>query len=131
MKYLVPLYRQNVLLHCNAGIGRTGTGAVAILRSLGTDPEAAANWVADAGSGAETPGQKAFLQAHWQAVRYPPEPEQEANFEWDEFVRFREMCNINITEACVVVTPAWIIEHTGKLLEGKYASTVADHYEVK
>ncbi|CAE6969676.1 unnamed protein product [Symbiodinium sp. CCMP2456] len=27
------------------------------------------------------------------------------------------MCNINITEATVVVTPAWIIEHTGKLLE--------------
>lgn len=81
-------------------------------------------------------------QAHWQAVRYPAEPEQEAlaalgqkigkkkccfeknpmpfphfssnatvvafhhqtrhiqvHFEWDDFVRFRELCNINITEA--------------------------------
>lgn len=37
-------------------------------------------------------------QAHWQAVRYPPEPEKEVNFEWDDFVRFRELCNINITE---------------------------------
>lgn len=60
---------------------------------------------------------QAMVQAHWQAVRYPPEPEQEAHFEWDDFVRFRELCNINITEACVVVTPRWIIEHIGQLLE--------------
>ncbi|CAE7720427.1 unnamed protein product [Symbiodinium sp. KB8] len=58
-----------------------------------------------------------MVQAHWQAVRYPAEPEQEAHFEWDDFVRFRELCNINITEATVVVTAGWIIEHIGKLLE--------------
>eukprot|EP00913_Durusdinium_trenchii_P006813 g6404.t1 len=60
---------------------------------------------------------QAMVQAHWQAVRYPAEPEQEVNFEWDDFVRFRELCNINITEACLVVTPRWIIEHIGQLLE--------------
>ncbi|CAE8712929.1 unnamed protein product, partial [Polarella glacialis] len=57
-----------------------------------------------------------MVQAHWQAVRYPPEPEQEEHFEWDEFVRFRELCSINITEACLVVTPRWIIEMIGRLL---------------
>jgi len=58
-----------------------------------------------------------MVQAHWQAVRYPAEPDQEANFEWDDFVRFREMCNINITEGCIVVTARWIIDHIGVLLE--------------
>jgi len=59
-----------------------------------------------------------MVKAHWRAVRFPPEPEQEECFEWDEFVRFRETCSINITEACVVITPRWIIEHVGTLLEG-------------
>mmetsp|Transcript_2912 Transcript_2912/g.9071 ORF Transcript_2912/g.9071 Transcript_2912/m.9071 type:complete len:1084 (+) Transcript_2912:224-3475(+) len=58
-----------------------------------------------------------MVKAHWRAVRYPPEPEREDHFEWDEFVRFREMCSINITEACLVVTPRWIIDHIGTLLE--------------
>lgn len=58
-----------------------------------------------------------MVKAHWRAVRYPAEPEREDNFEWDDFVRFRELCSINITEACVVVTPAWIIEYVGTLLE--------------
>merc|ERR1719229_1032979 len=58
-----------------------------------------------------------MVKAHWQAVRYPAEPEREANFEWDEFVRFRETCSINITEACLVVTPAWIIDYIGSVLE--------------
>ena len=58
-----------------------------------------------------------MVKALWRAVRFPPEPEHEANFEWDEFVRFRETCSTNITEACVVVTPRWIIEHIGIILE--------------
>jgi len=58
-----------------------------------------------------------MVKAHWRAVRYPVEPERTPNFEWDEFVRFREMCSINITEACLVVTPLWIIEYIGVLLE--------------
>jgi len=58
-----------------------------------------------------------MVKAHWRAVRYPAEPEQEAHFDWDEFVRFREICSVNITEACLVVTPRWIIDHVGTLLE--------------
>lgn len=60
---------------------------------------------------------ESMVKAHWRAVRYPPEPEQQEHFEWDEFVRFREMCSINITEACTIVTPRWIIDHIGSLLE--------------
>mmetsp|Transcript_103923 Transcript_103923/g.289556 ORF Transcript_103923/g.289556 Transcript_103923/m.289556 type:complete len:1080 (-) Transcript_103923:131-3370(-) len=58
-----------------------------------------------------------MVKAHWRAVRYPAEPEREDHFEWDDFVRFREVCAINITEACLVVTPRWIIDHIGSLLE--------------
>uniref|UniRef100_A0A7S1AFD0 Exportin-1/Importin-beta-like domain-containing protein n=1 Tax=Noctiluca scintillans TaxID=2966 RepID=A0A7S1AFD0_NOCSC len=58
-----------------------------------------------------------MVKAHWRAVRYPAEPEHEENFDWDDFVRFREMCATNITEACLVVTPRWIIDHIGTVLE--------------
>eukprot|EP00419_Tripos_fusus_P012513 CAMPEP_0172669110 /NCGR_PEP_ID=MMETSP1074-20121228/9477_1 /TAXON_ID=2916 /ORGANISM="Ceratium fusus, Strain PA161109" /LENGTH=1085 /DNA_ID=CAMNT_0013485847 /DNA_START=101 /DNA_END=3358 /DNA_ORIENTATION=+ len=58
-----------------------------------------------------------MVKAHWRAVRYPSEPEHEEHFEWDEFVRFREMCSINVTEACLIVTPRWIIDHIGSILE--------------
>jgi hypothetical protein len=58
-----------------------------------------------------------MVEAHWRSVRYPAEPEKENNFEWDEFVRFRELCAINVTEACLVVSPRWIIEHVGQILE--------------
>lgn len=58
-----------------------------------------------------------MVEAHWRAVRYPAEPELQSNFEWDEFVRFREMCAINVTEACLIVTPRWIIEYVGQVLE--------------
>eukprot|EP00928_Gymnodinium_smaydae_P015817 TRINITY_DN15879_c0_g2_i1.p1 TRINITY_DN15879_c0_g2~~TRINITY_DN15879_c0_g2_i1.p1 ORF type:complete len:1105 (-),score=231.86 TRINITY_DN15879_c0_g2_i1:45-3359(-) len=58
-----------------------------------------------------------MVKALWRAVRYPAEPEREEYFEWDDFVRFRETCSVNITEACVVVTPQWIIEHIGSILE--------------
>lgn len=64
-----------------------------------------------------TPFIERMVKAHWQAIRYPAEPELEEHFEWDEFVRFREMCSINITEACTIVTPRWIIEYIGSLLE--------------
>jgi len=63
------------------------------------------------------PSVQKMVEAHWRSVRYPPEPEKESNFEWDEFVRFRELCAINVTEACLVVTPRWIIEHVGQILE--------------
>eukprot|EP00930_Biecheleria_cincta_P097581 TRINITY_DN89289_c0_g1_i1.p1 TRINITY_DN89289_c0_g1~~TRINITY_DN89289_c0_g1_i1.p1 ORF type:complete len:956 (+),score=166.56 TRINITY_DN89289_c0_g1_i1:173-2869(+) len=59
-----------------------------------------------------------MVQAHWEAVRYPAEPEQETHFDWDEFARFREhQVSVNITEACLIVTPRWIIEEVGRLLE--------------
>jgi len=64
-----------------------------------------------------------MVRSHWRAVRYPEEPEREDHFEWDEFVRFRELCSINITEACLVVTPRWIIEHVGSILEEICART--------
>lgn len=51
-----------VLVHCAAGIGRTGMTAIAVLCALGLDPDRARQRVADAGSGPETPAQKAFLQ---------------------------------------------------------------------
>jgi len=59
---------------------------------------------------------EAMVKVLWRAVRYPAEPEQEEHFDWDEFIRFREMCSINITEACLVVTPRWIIDHIGLIL---------------
>ncbi|NYS25433.1 tyrosine-protein phosphatase [Rhodobacteraceae bacterium 2376] len=51
-----------VLVHCAAGIGRTGMTAIAVLCALGLDPDRARQQVAEAGSGPETPAQKAFLQ---------------------------------------------------------------------
>jgi len=58
-----------------------------------------------------------MVQASWKAVRYPAEPDQEEYLDWDEFVRYREVCSMNITEACIVVTPRKIIELIGEMLE--------------
>mmetsp|Transcript_30499 Transcript_30499/g.71164 ORF Transcript_30499/g.71164 Transcript_30499/m.71164 type:complete len:1086 (-) Transcript_30499:52-3309(-) len=58
-----------------------------------------------------------MVKALWRTLRFPGEPELEENFEWDEHVRFRETASINITEACVIVNPQWIIEYIGVLLE--------------
>jgi protein-tyrosine phosphatase len=41
---------QTVLLHCAAGIGRTGTAAACLLKHLGTDSAQAVKRVSDAGS---------------------------------------------------------------------------------
>ena len=53
---------ERVLIHCAAGIGRTGMTAIAVLCALGLAPEEARKRVAAAGSGPETPAQKAFVQ---------------------------------------------------------------------
>jgi hypothetical protein len=52
-----------VLIHCGAGIGRTGMVASCLLTGLGTTPEHARELVGDAGSGPETPTQESFVSA--------------------------------------------------------------------
>jgi hypothetical protein len=53
---------KTLLLHCGAGIGRTGMVASCILQSLGLQVDQANRTVELAGSGAETPEQRAFVQ---------------------------------------------------------------------
>lgn len=50
-----------VFVHCAAGIGRTGTVAICILRALGLKTVEATALVASAGSGPETEAQKALV----------------------------------------------------------------------
>lgn len=52
----------NVLLHCAAGIGRTGTVASCVLVMLGVAPDEAAQRVYEAGSYAERPEQVELIQ---------------------------------------------------------------------
>jgi protein-tyrosine phosphatase len=51
---------ENLLVHCGAGIGRTGTFAICVLRELGFDPGEASRAVLEAGSRPETPEQQAL-----------------------------------------------------------------------
>lgn len=62
----------NLLLHCAAGIGRTGTVASCVLVALGLAPDEAARRVHDAGSYAERPEQVALI--HWVAGALAPSP---------------------------------------------------------
>lgn len=52
---------EQVFVHCAAGIGRTGTFAICILRALGLGLDEATAQVAAAGSGPETEAQKALV----------------------------------------------------------------------
>ena len=53
---------KGLLLHCAAGIGRTGSVAVCLLHHLGMDFEDATARVSAAGSGPETDEQRRFVQ---------------------------------------------------------------------
>lgn len=52
----------NILVHCGAGIGRTGTFATLVLMRLRLPLEEALKRVRAAGSAPETPEQRAFLE---------------------------------------------------------------------
>jgi atypical dual specificity phosphatase len=54
---------ETLLLHCAAGIGRTGMTALALLGALGMAPDAAAARVRDAGSFPETEAQRDAVAA--------------------------------------------------------------------
>lgn len=51
----------NILIHCGAGIGRTGALAECVLLALEQPADVARKAVSDAGSGAETPEQRDLI----------------------------------------------------------------------
>lgn len=51
---------ERVVLHCAAGIGRTGTAALCLLRSFGLDAAEAEARISASGSRPETPEQRSF-----------------------------------------------------------------------
>lgn len=60
----------NILLHCAAGIGRTGTVGACVLTALGLPPDEAMRRVEAAGSHAERPEQVELIQ--WVALAGRP-----------------------------------------------------------
>ena len=52
-----------VLLHCAAGLGRTGTAAACVLKALGLDAQEALQRVRDAGSNPQNAEQSGLV--HW------------------------------------------------------------------
>lgn len=51
-----------ILIHCAAGVGRTGVTAICLLGTLGVDLETASRIVKDAGSFPETEAQQLFVE---------------------------------------------------------------------
>jgi protein-tyrosine phosphatase len=60
----------NVLIHCYAGIGRTGVMAACTLMALGQDYESALAVVDAAGAGPETYRQESFVERAAGSLRY-------------------------------------------------------------
>lgn len=54
---------ENILIHCGAGIGRTGMFAIGVVFGLGFSAEYSTELVKAAGSGPETDAQRKFLAA--------------------------------------------------------------------
>lgn len=54
---------RHILVHCGAGIGRTGMVASCLLLALGCGIDEARDAVKSAGSGPETSGQRSFVQS--------------------------------------------------------------------
>jgi len=52
----------NILIHCGAGIGRTGVLAICVLMVLGIPPEQAVEKIKETGSGPETEPQEELIQ---------------------------------------------------------------------
>ena len=53
---------QNVMIHCFAGVGRSGMLSIAVLVALGTSPDRARQQVYEAGAGPENPRQERFIK---------------------------------------------------------------------
>ena len=66
------LAAENILIHCGAGVGRSGTLAQCVLLALGQTLDAAYNAVADVGSWAETPQQRGLIR--WCAAEIANRP---------------------------------------------------------
>jgi protein-tyrosine phosphatase len=66
-----------VLVHCGAGVGRTGMFAIAVLMMLGLPIDEARRVVRAAGSGPETQSQQDGLRRLAQSVGYPSNSEEE------------------------------------------------------
>ncbi|MEH6443115.1 MAG: tyrosine-protein phosphatase [Oceanospirillaceae bacterium] len=58
---------ENILIHCAAGIGRTGCAAICLLYELGIEKIIAAEQVALAAAGPETNVQRSFINSYQKA----------------------------------------------------------------
>jgi hypothetical protein len=65
---------ERAVLHCAAGIGRTGTVALCLLHLLGEAPARAEALVQAAGSGPETPAQRDFVARFRLSLRAAARP---------------------------------------------------------